>query len=212
MKLLPSLLYPDFAQFSARFAECVAMGGEVHIDFADGEFVPNRLPSIDKVMSLPGEIELEAHLMVQKPTGWIDSALHDNRFKRLLIQPESEVDIAAVAHRVKQAGRKIGLALEPETSVEQVAPYLGVVDQVLVLLVNPGFNGSPFIPEMLEKIKQLRSQYPHLEIEADGGMNPETLALVQAAGADRATIGSYLHEKPLAEGLAELATRFGSEG
>ena len=204
MKLLPSLLYPDFEQFSARFHECIALDGEVHIDFADGDFVANRLPSIDKVVTLPGEIKLEAHFMVQRPAGWVESALKDNRFQTLIIHAEADVDIPVIVGQVKQAGRRIGLALKPTTTIEQVAPYLPMVDQVLVLLVDPGYNGSPFLPEMVDKIQQLRVQYPQLVIEADGGMDPETLPLVQKAGANQAAIGSYLHDKNLSRGLADL--------
>ena len=204
MKLLPSLLYPDFEQFSARFHECIALDGEVHIDFADGDFVANRLPSIDKVVTLPGEIKLEAHFMVQRPAGWVESALKDNRFQTLIIHAEADVDIPVIVGQVKQAGRRIGLALKSTTTIEQVAPYLPMVDQVLVLLVDPGYNGSPFLPEMVDKIQQLRVQYPQLVIEADGGMNPETVPLAVRAGATKVSVGSYLAEGDLSMKLQEL--------
>ncbi len=204
MKLLPSLLYSDFEQFSARFNQCVELGYETHIDFADGEFVPNRLPSIDRVKTLPGKIVLEAHFMVQQPATWVESALEDDRFQTIIIHAEAEVEIAEIVAQVKQSGRKIGLALKPSTTIEQVATNLDRVDQVLVLLVDPGFNGSPFMPEVLDKIRELHQRYPHLIIEADGGMNPDTLPLAQSAGANRAAIGSFLHDRNLATSLADI--------
>lgn len=205
MKLLPSLLYPDFEQFSARFTQCVELGGEVHIDFADGEFVANRLPSIEKVISLPGDIDIEAHLMVQDPARWVESALRDERFRTIIFHAEADVDIAELAITIKQARRRVGLALKPETPIEHLKSVLNLLDQVLVLFVKPGFNGSPFIPDMAQKIVSLRQLYPQLIVEADGGMNPETLHVVKAAGAHKVAIGSYLHNKNLEQGLSELS-------
>lgn len=211
MKLLPSLLYPDFDQFSERFAQCVDLGGQVHIDFADGEFVANRLPSIDKVISLHGQIEIEAHFMIQQPTAWVQSALTDNRFKTLIVHAESDFDLEGLSTQVRHSGRKFGLALKPQTSVDQIADSIELIDQVLVLLVDPGFNGSPFIPEMVQKIYEIRQRFPDLIVEADGGMNPETLSLVKAAGAHHAAIGSYLHQKDLKPNLDRLRQLLDSE-
>jgi ribulose-phosphate 3-epimerase len=205
MKLLPSLLYSDFEQFSERFRQCVELDEEIHIDFADGEFVANRLPSIDKVIQLPGKAVLEAHFMVQKPEAWVESALQDERFQTLIIHAEADVNISRMATLVRQAGRKIGLAIKPTTTLDQVTAYLPMIDQVLVLMVDPGFNGSPFIPGMVDKIRTLRNDFPQLIVEADGGMNPDTLLEVQAAGANRVAIGSYLHDKNLKNVLRELA-------
>ena len=204
MKLLPSLLYPDYSQFSERFAECVVLGKSVHVDFADGEFVPNSLPSIEEVVQLPGEVELEAHFMVQRPNDWIGIALQDYRFLTLNIHAEADVDIVPTASMIKKANRRVGLAIKPSTTIQHVEKYLPYVDQVLVLCVDPGFNGSPFIPENVEKIRSLKAQFPGLLVEADGGMNATTLPLVQDAGADQAEIGSYLHGKEIGESLNKL--------
>lgn len=212
MKLLASLLYSDFEQFSARFNQCVKLGHEIHIDFADGAFVPNRLPSIDRVKSLPGNIIIEAHFMVQQPRTWVETALEDNRFQTLIIHAEAEVDIADTAALIKQSGRKAGLALKPNTTIEDVASNLDKVDQVLVLHVDPGFNGSPFIPEMINKVRELRQKFPQLEIEADGSMNPDTLPFVKEAGASRAAIGSYLHDKDLETTLTKLKQEYEKGG
>jgi ribulose-phosphate 3-epimerase len=93
---------------------------------------------------------------------------------------------------IKNLGKKSALALNPETEIEQISDYLDSLDQVLVMTVHPGFYGSPFLPEVMGKIEKLRQMKPELDIEVDGGIRPETIELVDEAGANLFVSGSYL--------------------
>src|SRR5690606_911871 len=110
---------------------------------------------------------------------------------------EAKGDIEAMLQRIQAKGRKAGIALKPETPVEAIVQWSKHIDQVLILMVDPGFNGSPFQPEAVGKIGQVRQLLPGVEVSVDGGIRPETLPLVVKAGADRAAIGSFLHDKSL---------------
>jgi ribulose-phosphate 3-epimerase len=204
MKLLPSLLYPDFEELTHRLVESLPVSNEVHIDFADGVFVPNTLPDVAKVKSIQGDAAIEAHLMVQDPASWIEAALDDVRFERIIIHAEAFGDIPSLLKRIRGMGRKAGVALKPSTPVAMLTPWAEWLDQVLILSVDPGFNGAPFQPETVEKIAETVKTYPNIDVSADGGMNLETLPLVAKAGATRAAVGSFLHGRGLAEGMQEL--------
>jgi ribulose-phosphate 3-epimerase len=93
---------------------------------------------------------------------------------------------------IKDMGKKAALALNPDTGIERIADYLDELDQVLIMTVNPGFYGSPFLPEVMAKITKLRQEKPALDIEVDGGIKPETIATVNQAGANLFVSGSYL--------------------
>jgi ribulose-phosphate 3-epimerase len=97
---------------------------------------------------------------------------------------ETLTSFEAVRDAVQKAGGKLGLALNPDTPLEKVLPYAGLVEEVLVMTVHPGFSGQRYIPGMEEKIRELRKLYPKLDIEVDGGIGPETIGRAYAAGAN----------------------------
>lgn len=202
--MIPSLLYQDAGELHQRFLECVAVTSEAHVDFADGIFVPNRLPSPEVFKDFPGQIALEAHLMVQEPQNWVEQLLEDQRFERIIVHAEADGDLSAMFEKIKKADRMAGVALKPETSIEVLNQWANQIDQVLLLFVDPGFNGSPYQPEVLAKIDQIRNAFGELVISADGGMRPETMVDVVGSGVTRIAVGSYLHGKPLSGGLREL--------
>jgi ribulose-phosphate 3-epimerase len=93
---------------------------------------------------------------------------------------------------VKSKNKRVGFVLNPETPVQKIEKYLAEIDQVLIMTVNPGFYGSPFLPEMLDKISELRKMKPDLDIEVDGGITPKTIRNVYEAGANMFVSGSYI--------------------
>ena len=204
MKILPALLFPNYNQLIGRYHESISIFDEVHIDFADGDFVDNLLPDVPSISALSGQTSIEAHLMVQKPQSWVEQALQDERFKRIIIHAEAEAEFETLLVEIRQKNRRAGVALNPSTPIEVIDPYVQYLDQVLVLLVEPGFNGSPFIGNAVSKIEEIKKKYPLLTVEADGGMSPKTIPLVQQARADRAAVGSYLHQGNMADRLAEI--------
>lgn len=161
----------------------------VQLDIMDGNFVPNH--SLDFDLRLNREmLAYEAHLMVDDPDSWIES--YGSRMDTLIAHFESPSTSPDTIRLIKNLGKKAALALNPETEIERIGDYLDDLDQVLIMTVNPGFYGSPFLPEVMTKITQLRRAKPRLDIEVDGGIKPETIALVDRAGANLFVSGSYL--------------------
>jgi ribulose-phosphate 3-epimerase len=128
--------------------------------------------------------------MVRDPDKWIES--FGEGMDTIIAHFESPITTQSTIKRIKNIGKKAALALNPGTEIEKIADYLDDLDQVLIMTVNPGFYGSPFLPEVLTKITKLRQIRPDLDIEVDGGIKPETIAMVDQAGANLFVSGSYL--------------------
>jgi ribulose-phosphate 3-epimerase len=155
----------------------------------DGEFVLNHSLDFD-FRVIQEKNTYEAHLMVNDPDGWIKS--FGRRVDTIIAHFESPTTTPNTIHLIKKMGKKAALALNPETEIEKMTGYLDDLDQVLIMTVNPGFYGSPFLPEVMGKITKLRQMKPDLDIEVDGGITPETIEMVDKAGANLFVSGSYL--------------------
>ena len=161
----------------------------VQLDIMDGEFVPNL--SLDFNFRLTQEKHsYEAHLMVNDPDEWIES--FGKKVDTIIAHFESPGTSPDTIHLIKKMGKKAALALNPDTEIEKMTEYFDYLDQVLIMTVNPGFYGSPFLPKVMGKITKLRTMKPDLDIEVDGGITPETIEIVDKAGANLFVSGSYL--------------------
>ncbi|MBS3817932.1 ribulose-phosphate 3-epimerase [bacterium] len=161
----------------------------LQLDVMDGQFVPSR--SLDFGFELPFEdYEWEAHLMIKDPSRWIQ--VHGEFVDTIIVHFESLHHPRERIDSIKSIGKRAGLALNPETDLDQIKPYLNKLDQVLVMTVHPGYYGSSFLPETTKKIKELRRWEPQMDIEVDGGIKPETIGMVYQAGANLFVSGSYL--------------------
>jgi ribulose-phosphate 3-epimerase len=161
----------------------------VQLDVMDGIFVPNN--SLDFDFDISGRNTIfEAHLMIIDPMGWIEK----NWWKvaTIIVHFESCENPEDIVRFVKNKGKKIGFAINPETAVHNVKPYLDDIDQLLIMTVNPGFYGSKFLPETLYKISEVKKIKPDLDIEVDGGVTPETITSINDARANMLVSGSYI--------------------
>jgi ribulose-phosphate 3-epimerase len=158
------------------------------LDFMDGDFVPNN--SLDFDLKLPEGLKYEAHLMVKNPEKWIEKFI--DTIEIFLIHFESTDKIKEIIDLTKDKGKKVGIVINPETEVAQIEKYLDDIDQVLVMSVNPGFYGSKFLPETLNKAKQIRELKPDLDIEVDGGITPDTINIADQSGVNMFVSGSYI--------------------
>jgi ribulose-phosphate 3-epimerase len=161
----------------------------VQLDIMDGIFVPNSSLDFDFDVSF-SNIKFEAHLMITNPMEWIEK----NWWKvdTIIVHFESCNDPEKIIKFVKNKGKKIGFAISPDTAVHKVKPYLDDIDQLLIMTVNPGFYGSKFLFETLSKISEARKMKPNLDIEVDGGVTPDTIKLIDDAGANMFVSGSYI--------------------
>jgi ribulose-phosphate 3-epimerase len=205
----PSILAGDFGNF-ARDAQRVEQGGGdwLHCDVMDGHFVPNitfgpdTIAAFRKATNLP----LDVHLMIERPDQYIDRFI-DAGADHLIVHLEAPHDVAKTLAQIRGCGKSAGLAINPATPAEKALPFLGQIDELLVMTVHPGFGGKAFLPETLPKIRALRSAGPNLPIIVDGGINPETGRQCVEAGANILVAGNSLFRHKtlnLAEAIAEL--------
>ncbi|WP_205401929.1 ribulose-phosphate 3-epimerase [Streptococcus lutetiensis] len=197
-KIAPSILAADYANFASELKRIEETSAEyVHIDIMDGQFVPNITFGADVVASMRKHSKLvfDCHLMVVNPERFVD-AFAQAGADIMTIHAESTLHIHGALQKIKKAGMKAGVVINPGTPVSAIEPVLNLVDQVLIMTVNPGFGGQAFIPEMLEKVQKvakIRDEKGYdFDIEVDGGVDNKTIKACYQAGANVFVAGSYL--------------------
>lgn len=197
-KIAPSILAADYANFASELKRIEETSAEyVHIDIMDGQFVPNITFGADVVASMRKHSKLvfDCHLMVVNPKRFVD-AFAQAGADIMTIHAESTLHIHGALQKIKKAGMKAGVVINPGTPVSAIEPVLSLVDQVLIMTVNPGFGGQAFIPEMLEKVQKvakIRDEKGYdFDIEVDGGVDNKTIKACYQAGANVFVAGSYL--------------------
>ena len=212
IKLSPSLLAADFGAFGDDAARLTEAGAEyLHFDIMDYHFVPNLTFGHELVRALRkrSNAKFDVHLMVEKPEKMIADYASAGA-DLLTIHPETTYHIHRVLGQIRDAGMKPGVAINPGTPIETVEWILGLVDRVLMMSVNPGFGGQKFIQTTIPKVIRLREieerEGYSFEIGIDGGVNPETAALVAKAGADVLIAGSavFTHPGGVAVAMSEI--------
>lgn len=197
-KIAPSILAADYANFASELKRIEETSAEyVHIDIMDGQFVPNITFGADVVASMRKHSKLvfDCHLMVVNPERFVDACAQAGA-DIMTIHAESTLHIHGALQKIKKAGMKAGVVINPGTPVSAIEPVLSLVDQVLIMTVNPGFGGQAFIPEMLEKVQKvakIRDEKGYdFDIEVDGGVDNKTIKACYQAGANVFVAGSYL--------------------
>lgn len=190
VKISPSMLACDFANIESELKKCES-ADLIHLDVMDGHFVPNITigAPVIKAMNAVCDIDFDVHLMISEPLKYIED-FADAGADIITFHVECDSDINETVNEIIHCGCKAGLAVKPATPIEAVYPYIDRLSMVLVMTVEPGFGGQSFMEDMMPKIEKLRKDFPHIDIQVDGGINPETIKTCAKAGANVFVAGS----------------------
>lgn len=213
--LAPSLLAADFNILGQQIRETEESGAQyLHIDVMDGIFVPSisfGMPLIASIRDTSRQF-FDVHLMIVNPERYIKEFVECGA-DGITFHLEAVGDAEKIIEEIHAAGVKVGISIKPGTSVEKVYPYLNKVEMVLVMSVEPGFGGQPFMPEAYGRIRKLRDyidehHYP-VKIEVDGGVGKKNVREVIGAGADICVAGSAVFKKrSISENIAHFMDAF----
>ena len=201
IQISPSILSADFSQLGNEIKRLEKGGADmIHVDVMDGHFVPNLTigPPVIKALRKQCSIKFDVHLMISPVHKYIE-AYADAGADIITIHPEATENLEESISKIKSLNKKVGVSLNPESKIDLITNYLEKIDLVLIISVNPGFGGQKFMPEVLDKVKQLKKilseKNLNFDIEIDGGINFENCSKAKKAGANILVSGSTIFKK-----------------
>ena len=190
IQISPSILSADFSQLGNEIKRLEEGGADmIHVDVMDGHFVPNLTigPPVIKALRKQCSIKFDVHLMISPVHKYIE-AYSDAGADIITIHPEATENLGESILKIKSLNKKVGVSLNPETKIDLIIDYLEKIDLVLIMSVNPGFGGQKFMPEVLDKIRELKKIQSknnlNFDIEIDGGINFDNCQSAIEAGAN----------------------------
>ena len=199
IKIAPSILSADFANLQRDIAR-ISTADYVHVDVMDGVFVPNISIGIPVVRSIrpTTALPLDVHLMITRPVRYVEQFCDAGAdIVTCHVEADSEENIRAALQKIHAKGKKAGVVVKPKTPAEAVLPFIGDVELILVMTVEPGFGGQKFMADMMPKVRAIRGyideKNPACELEVDGGIDPDTAPVAIEAGANVLVAGSAVY-------------------
>ncbi|MDB3987702.1 ribulose-phosphate 3-epimerase [Candidatus Pelagibacter sp.] len=190
IQISPSILSADFSQLGNEIKRLEEGGADmIHVDVMDGHFVPNLTigPPVIKALRKQCSVKFDVHLMITPVHKYIE-AYSDAGADIITIHPEATDNLEESILKIKSLNKKVGVSLNPETKIDSIIDYLEKIDLVLIMSVNPGFGGQKFMPEVLDKIRELKKIQSknnlNFDIEIDGGINFDNCQSAIEAGAN----------------------------
>ena len=201
IQIAPSILSADFSQLGSEIKKLEQGGADlIHVDVMDGHFVPNLTigPPVIRNLRKYTKLPFDVHLMISPVHEYIENYANAGA-DIITIHPEATKNLKESINLIKKFGKKVGVSLNPKTEIKTLIEEISNIDLVLVMSVNPGFGGQKFMPEVLDKIKDLKkikdnNQY-HFDIEVDGGINFSNSKIVLEAGANILVSGTTVFKE-----------------
>ncbi|MBI4436778.1 MAG: ribulose-phosphate 3-epimerase [Candidatus Omnitrophica bacterium] len=194
LKIAPSLLAADFSRLASEIEKVEKAGADLlHVDVMDGHFVPNLTigPIIVKAIRALSTLPLDVHLMMMDAEKYLENFAKAGSNMLTIHVEATKGKTATLLSRIKEMGLRAGLALNPGTPLSAAKEFFSKTDMILLMTVHPGFGGQKFIPDVLQKVEELRKTYAG-DIEVDGGIDPQTGKLAVAKGANVLVAGTYI--------------------
>lgn len=194
MKIVPAILAENYEDFLMRLRQAESFTDYVQIDLMDGSFVPSLSFPAENLNSVRTSLAFEVHLMVKHPFAYM-SRIFNPSLKKVIFHFESDVKHLDFIDQMKKRGVDVGMAIKPETEINEFKEIAELADTLLFLTVDPCCYGNPFKPEVIEKIIKARHVLKNKIIAADGGVSLDNLKLFTEAGLDYACVGSRIFLK-----------------